>query len=113
MPLRGPPPQLAFQVDRAVPGLVGAFAQRVNRIRGVSVATSWWRSPADNQSVGGAPDSQHLFALGVDLVGDNQQILADARALGLIAVDSGRHVHVQGWPKGIARSSGFLAWLGL
>jgi len=113
VPLRAPPLQLVFLVERVVPGVLSDFVSRVNRIRGISTASSWWRSPEENVRVGGNRDSQHLFALGADLVGDNQRILADARALGLIAVDEGRHVHVQGWPKGIARSSGFLDFLGL
>jgi len=113
VPLRAPPPQVAFLVDRAVPGLLPEFISRVNRIRGITAATSWWRSPEQNASVGGKRDSQHLFGLGADLVGDNERILRDARALGLIAVDEGSHVHVQGWPRGVARESGFLAFLGL
>lgn len=113
MSLDAPPLQLVHLVDRAVPGLLPEFVRRVNRIRGVTAATSWYRSPERNREVGGARDSQHLFGLGVDLVGDLERIERDARAQGLIAKGFSRHVHIQGWPAGVARSSGFLAFLGL
>jgi len=113
MTLLAPPAQLVFAVDFAVPGALADFVSRVNAIRGASAATSWWRSPLQNAQVGGSGESQHLFALGVDLQGDLQQIARDARSLGLIPVQYPSHVHIQAWPRGVARRSGFLAYLGL
>jgi len=110
--LRAPPPRLVAAFNSVVPGALQDFVNRVNAIRGVTVATSWWRDPITNAQVGGSRDSQHLFALGVDVTGDLQQITRDARALGLIPVSYLNHVHLQGWPAGVARRTGFLDFLG-
>ncbi len=70
-------------------------------------ATSWYRTPAENVRVGGSgprgygvggPLSQHLIGLAVDLVGADAQAL---RREGLLVIDQGTHVHVQGWPAGV------------
>ena len=74
-------------------------------------ATSWWRSEDENRAVGGDPDSQHLFGLGVDLVptaGTPEALAARLRSFGLIAVPTSTHVHVQAFPAGTLRSFGFF-----
>lgn len=65
--------------------------------------TSWWRDPISNRNVGGSPESQHLFGLAVDAAGTHdarRQLVERARAVGLVAVDEGSHVHVQAFPRG-------------
>jgi hypothetical protein len=61
--------------------------------------TSWLRSKQHNVSVGGVPDSRHLFGLAVDVVFDRPEDRADfglmATGLGLQVIDEGDHVHVQ------------------
>ena len=71
--------------------------------------TSWWRSPERNTAVGGAPQSQHLYGLAVDAVPrDFDAFMADARRIGLYAVDEGNHVHLQIFPSGYLASRGLL-----
>lgn len=113
MALRAPPPQVFHQVERFVPGLVGAFVHRLGFVRGVSAWTSWYRSPTENHRLGGARDSQHLWAAAVDAVGDLRAIEESARAAGLRPVRFSRHVHIQAWPAGLGRRIGLPQALGL
>ena len=101
-------------MDRLVPGLLPAFVSAVvaGAPRGTT-ATSWWRGSSANQRVGGSPDSQHLWAAGVDLVGDLDSIERGMRAQGLVVVRGPSHVHVQAWPAGAARRLGLPQALGL
>lgn len=93
--------------------VIFVFAARVGLlfswVRGLRV-TSWWRDPATNRDVDGDPESQHLFALAVDLDGsaaELRRVLTLAGTVGLIAVREPGHVHVQLFP------SGALARLGV
>lgn len=82
---------------------------------GRSVAvTSWYRDPTHNAAVGGHPQSQHLLGLAIDLVagpGDGPAVAQAARAVGLIAVEEGDHIHLQARPAGT--SGALLAAIGL
>ena len=72
--------------------------------------TSWFRTPARNFVVGGAPQSQHLLAWAVDWTGprdEAQRFVAVAQSLGVVAIDEGDHVHVQMYPAGVIPSSFF------
>lgn len=115
MPLSAPPSSIWWTVDQWAPGVYPEFVRRVfSGITPRSVASSWWRSTDDNHRVGGEPDSQHLIALGLDIQDPDLDALASRmRSAGLIAVRSDKHVHVQMWPAGTARSVGLLAALGL
>jgi len=85
------------------------FARRINWAweqagSPAGTATSWWRSPADNDRVGGAPFSQHLVACAIDVV---LQDLADLggfedalRRAQIVPVWEGSHLHIQYWPAG-------------
>jgi hypothetical protein len=83
----------------------------VRRLNGVFFAgqriTSWHRTPERNAAAGGDRQSQHLFSLGIDVVGPNlnaTQIFA--RRNGLIAVNEGDHLHIQLFPKGVLVRAG-------
>jgi len=83
-------------------GVFFTFAPRV----GVS---SWFRTAEANRSAGGSPESQHLFALAMDLTGPAQllpDIVAVARANHLIAVQERGHVHIQAFPAGALARAG-------
>lgn len=65
--------------------------------------TSWFRTPEENHLVGGERESQHLFALAVDLGGPlfaRNQFARVVRDFGLIAVEETDHLHVQLFPAG-------------
>jgi len=61
--------------------------------------TSWIRTQQRNLKVGGHPMSYHMIGLAADAVTDDQdgkiQLILEARALGLIAIDEDDHVHIQ------------------
>jgi hypothetical protein len=66
--------------------------------------TSWYRDPARNAEVGGAPRSQHLLALALDLAvpSDAQERLVQtARWLSLFPIVERGHVHVQRYEAGL------------
>ncbi len=66
-------------------------------------ASSWFRTVARNRSVGGDPESQHLFALAVDITGPREvltRIGRRAQLSGLTALLEGSHLHVQLFPAG-------------
>lgn len=64
-----------------------------------SSITSWIRSEHHNADVGGSPHSYHLEGLAADCVLDKltraPAFIAEARALGLQAVNEGDHIHVE------------------
>ena len=112
MPVRFPPEQV---IAVAFPYIV-EFLRRLGRVPvGPSlVATSWYRSPAENQRANGAPDSQHLLGIGIDVDGDEMDLARfrrDCGAVGLVAVDAGSHTHVQLLPAGTARQIGLFELL--
>lgn len=81
--------------------LYAAFAMAIRELcsaHDVSV-TSWWRTRARNDHVGGLPNSRHLDGIGADIELDPGQdradVIATARALGLQVVDEGDHIHVE------------------
>lgn len=85
-------PELLDFVGKAIEALAYARNPRL---------TSWWRSVERNEAVGGHPFSQHLVALGLDVVADNpREFAAAARDAGLIAVVESDHVHLQLWEAG-------------
>ncbi len=107
-----PPPQRQLVYTRPV---VVEFLRRFLSVyHGGVEATSWYRDPTHNRSVGSTePDSQHLLGLGIDVSGSRYQLSQfadDAREAGLIAVDEGDHVHVQFFPAGHIRRAGY-GWL--
>ncbi len=104
------PPQDVIRAAR--PQLVD-FLTRLHHIRvGPSIRlTSWYRDEVTNRRVGGAPDSQHLLGLALDLIGkelDLRQLVLQVRAVGVIAVREPRHVHLQALPAGVARHVGIF-----
>ena len=108
MALRAPP---AAVVTAALPQLRSFVLRLVNVAAppGLQV-TSWWRDRATNAAVGGHPESQHLFALALDLVApDQRQLARQLRRVGLVAVEEGTHVHAQALPAGSLRRLGFFA----
>lgn len=119
MSLERPPTNLARAVESRLPGAYNAFYARVTSANsGLPVqATSWWRSTAKNKSVGGARDSQHLLALGLDLVYPNAAVRALGKErmqkLGLVVIDEGDHVHTQLYNAGVLWAAGVFAQLGL
>lgn len=75
------------------------FVARVNATPGRGVVTSWWRSAAHNERVGGAASSLHLLGLAVDFVpapGTWWAVAAAARARGLRVLHEGDHLHISG-----------------
>jgi len=79
-------------------------------VPGLSVS-SWFRTPDQNRRVGGSPESQHLFALGLDITGSQdslRQVIFVARGLGLEAFAEPDHVHLQLFPKGALSRAGVI-----
>jgi hypothetical protein len=98
--LEAPPPAL----QAAWGPLYRQFFERVrDGSSGIPISrvTSWWRSRAQNSSVGGAIYSQHLLGLAIDVVTPKPSALVRGlKAAGLVAVDEGDHVHVQAFAAG-------------
>lgn len=107
-----PPREMVAALELRLPGLAQLFVQRVDAaVAGLDVVgTSWWRSQARNDDVGGAQLSQHLLGLAIDLVGpDEREAEKRLRALGFVvirhAVPGGSlHVHAQALPAGIIKA---------
>lgn len=116
MSVFAPPGFIVFRVDLFAPGVYGAFFSRLLRsgLPSDTRVTSWWRNPTRNAEVGGAPTSQHLLGLALDLISNRpDEIVRAVRRSGLIVVPESDHVHVQAWPAGIASRIGLLRSLGL
>lgn len=80
---------------------------------GDTIITSWFRSVGENRSVGGNPDSQHLFGLALDIVPGKKSVqLAINEAAGrfgeagFVVVPTSTHLHIQTYPAGLLRSAG-------
>lgn len=103
MSVRAPPAQLV----NAYPEFYRWLVPRLNALMSEypdAQPTSWFRSQSRNLSVGGAARSQHLLAWAADfsLPRDRHAaLIADARLLGLVAIDEGDHIHVQMFPAGV------------
>jgi len=111
MPANAPPRQLLVS---AFQPLILTFILRVifvlRAVQG-AIPTSWFRTFDENVSEGGDPESQHLFALAVDLDvgrGSVARVLEVSRAVGLVAVDERTHVHLQLFPRGALARAGVL-----
>jgi hypothetical protein len=66
-----------------------------------TIATSWYRTRAENALVGGHPNSQHLLGFAVDVVvpvGDETAAAAELRHAGVVPVVEWDHVHIQAFP---------------
>lgn len=110
--IRPPPIEIWYPVSRWIPGVYPWFISRANaalRLSGSS-PSSWWRSVSVNESVGGAPTSQHLVGLALDVIGGDARVW---RQSGLIVVDEGDHLHVQAYPAGVLSRAGVYRALGL
>lgn len=84
-------------------GLIFEFDPRVQ-------FTSWWRSEAQNRSVGGDPHSQHLFGFAFDLITERTRDLQNAlNQIGLVSVAESDHLHVQLLPAGALERAGLFA----
>lgn len=76
---------------------------------GVHLA-SWFRDADRNATVGGHPESQHLYALATDWTGDPlalRQFELFVEAHDLVAINEGDHLHIQRFPHGVLASAGF------
>lgn len=93
--------------ERPPPGLARPLAPWIAELRGALRAigrervswVNWWRSSSHNARVGGAPTSQHLLGLAVDVVPieprARARIAQALRTAGLVVIDEGDHLHVQ------------------
>ncbi len=66
--------------------------------------TSWFRTAAENAAADGLPQSLHLVALAIDVVGSQTALSRfdhSARHFGLTSVVEPQHLHVQLWPRGV------------
>lgn len=65
--------------------------------------TSWYRSPQENQRVGGAARSQHLLGLAIDVLPDRggAAFAQAAQAQGMTILNEGDHFHIQAFPAGV------------
>jgi len=84
--------------------LISPFIHRawIAYIRQPFVVTSWWRSFAENNRVGGMAFSQHLVAIAIDALPigagpapDRKDLVRAFQAAGLVAIDERDHVHAQ------------------
>jgi len=104
MAARGPPLDLVRSSWRP---LILDFVQRASRAWGAEpgvTLTSFYRDPQFNRTIGGAPRSQHQVALAADFAGERtklRHLAQHARAVGLIAVDEGSHLHIQFFRAGV------------
>lgn len=100
--ITGPPYELVY---RYWPLYEDAFARfrTLMQLNPEGRVSSWFRSPAVNADVGGAPRSQHLMALAIDVVLEDAQVerfIETARWLGLTPVRERGHIHVQRYEAG-------------
>lgn len=116
-----PPTNVVVFFEKLLPGFwarwLGAADSALREIAadagGDTIITSWWRSPSQNRSVGGLPDSQHLVGMALDLIPGKKSLrfainegAARFQEVGFIAVPASTHLHIQTFPAGILRSAG-------
>jgi len=113
--VRIPPPYIVNEVGRNIPGIWPAYVSRI--VQGVQASgarvrvSSWFRTPVDNQRVGGRPFSQHQLGLAIDLVTDNPIALEnELDRRGLVAIRETDHVHVQAYAAGTVSSLVTQIW---
>jgi len=109
LPARVPP--TALLQTGWLPFIFAFYIRVVELFRQVPglTASSWWRDPESNRLAEGSEESQHLFALGMDLVASPaalREAIVAARGVGLIPVDFGGYVHVQLFPAGALARAG-------
>jgi len=105
VPAQFPPPVLLREPWL---GVIIGFLRNLSQslVQGQQI-TSWYRSPQFNRQIGGEPDSQHLFALAMDIAGPQLVFsMFQARRMGLVAVMERDHLHVQAFPRGALRRAG-------
>ncbi len=71
--------------------------------------SSWYRDYFENVRAGGAPDSQHLYAIAADLTGARDARDGFAQLAGLnrlVVVHGASYTHVQLYPAGALRRAG-------
>jgi len=82
------------------------FIRRVNAAPGDAAVTSWIRTRAQNDRVGGDSASQHLIGTAADFVArgttTHAALAASLRSVGLVVVDEGDHIHAQLFNAGAA-----------
>ncbi len=109
MSLVPPPPEIAFPLAQWIPGIWPYFVSAANRGLRESGAspTSWYRSPARNDAVGGSRESQHLLGLALDVVGGADTAGAFRRA-GFVVIPEFDHIHAQVYPAGVLAGAGIF-----
>lgn len=103
MSVEFPPLELARYVNYRLPGIYARFLIPIIEapFPGDTVVTSWYRDFVHNREVGGAPQSQHLLGLALDLTSRRpEEILGALRPTGLTVIGESTHVHVQALPAG-------------
>jgi hypothetical protein len=117
MSVTPPPISIANTLEHWLPGFWNRFYGAVwagyYRWGGELTITSWYRDEYTNAAVGGHPDSQHRVGTALDLVPADPRLAEAFRLAGFQAVVEPTHVHVQAFPAGILRDSGFLQAVGI
>lgn len=109
MAAQGPPPALAR--DPVIRPLIVDYLRKLIRVipPGVQLV-SWYRDADHNATVGGHPESQHLYALATDWTGDPlalRRFELFAEFAGLHAVSNTNRLHIQRYPAGALSAAGF------
>lgn len=104
-----PPRMLVLRIEQRIPGFWAQLAASIDRaIAGRNVTlTNWYRDPAHNARVGGAPGSQHRWGTAIDVAGPDQALVGAAlKADGWKVLDEGDHVHAQAFDPGALARAG-------
>jgi uncharacterized protein YcbK (DUF882 family) len=101
--ITGPPYELVYKYWPLYEDAFWRFRYLLQLVPEAQV-TSWFRDERRNAEVGGAPRSQHLLALAIDVQvspGQMERLLDAARWLGLYPIRERNHVHVQRYEAGL------------